>query len=81
MNGKGIILAAAGLGAVALVLKSASAATSAPASKQQTYIDQTLAKAKAAKQNPTVTKAKAAGKKVTAEAQSAVNAINDLLKG
>ena len=80
MSGKGIILAAAGLGAVALALKAASEATSAPASKQQTYVDQTLAKAKAAKQSGTVTKAKAAGKKVTAEAQSAVNAINDLLK-
>lgn len=82
MGGKAIILAAAGLGAVALALKAASDATSAPASKQQTYVDKTLAaaKAKAAKPNATVTKAKATGKKVTAEAQSAVNAINELLK-
>jgi hypothetical protein len=64
---------------VALALKAASQATSAPASKQQTYIDKTLTAAKA-KQSGTVAKAKQAGKKVTAEAQSAVNAINDLLK-
>ena len=77
-NGKGIILAIAGLGGVALLARAASGATS---ETQQTYVDQTLAKAKtaAAKKNATVEKAKATGKKVTAEAQSAVNAINKLL--
>jgi uncharacterized cupredoxin-like copper-binding protein len=79
MSGKGIILAAAGLGAVALVLKAASQATSAPASKQQTYVEKTLASAKA-KQSGTVTKAKQAGKKVTAEINSATKAIDALLK-
>lgn len=79
MSGKGIILAAAGLGAVALALKAASEATSAPASKQQTYVDKTLAAAKK-KQGGTVSKAKAAGKKVTAEINSATKAIDDLLK-
>ena len=78
MSGKGIILAAAGLGAVALVLKSASAATSAPASKQKTYVEKTLASAKA-KQSGTVAKAKAAGKKATAEINAATKAIDNLL--
>lgn len=79
MGGKGIILAAAGLGAVALALKAASEATSAPAKKQQTYVEKTLADAKA-KQSGTVTKAKAAGKKVTSEINAATKAIDQLLK-
>jgi hypothetical protein len=82
MGGKGIILAAAGLGAVALALKAASDATSAPASKQQTYVDKTLAKAKAqaTKPNATVTKAKTVAKKATSEINAATKAIDDLLK-
>jgi hypothetical protein len=77
MGGKGIILAAAGLGAVALALKAASA----PASKQQTYVEKTLAKTQAAiaKKGGTVDKAKTTAKKATAEVRSVVNAIDKLL--
>lgn len=79
MGGKGIILAAAGLGAIALALKAASEATSAPASNQKTYVEKTLASAKA-KQSGTVAKAKSGAKKVTSEINAATKAIDDLLK-
>jgi hypothetical protein len=77
-NGKGIILAIAGLGGVALLAR---AASGAPAAKQQTYVDATLAKAQAAtaKKGGTVDKAKTTVKKGTAEVRSAVNAIDKLL--
>ncbi len=75
-NGKGIVLAIAGLGGVALLARAASAA---PAAKQQTYVDKTLARTQAAK-SAKVEKAKAVARKGTAEVQSAVNAINNLLK-
>lgn len=77
-NGKGIILALAGLGGVALLARAASGSTS---EKQQTYVDQTLAKAKAAstKKGGTVDKAKTAVKKGTAEVRSAAAAIDRLL--
>ena len=77
-NGKGIILAVAGLGGIALLARAASAA---PAAKQQTYVDKTLEKvtAKTSAKGGTVDKAKTVAKKGTAEAQSAINAINKLL--
>lgn len=77
-SGKGIILAIAGLGGVALLAR---AASGTPVVKQQTYVDQTLAKAKAdaAKKGGTVDKAKTTAKKATAEVRSAVNAIDKLL--
>jgi hypothetical protein len=76
MNGKGIVLGLAGLGGVALLLRAASKTTSAPAAAQQTYVDKTLAAAKTGK----VATAKSYAKKGTAEVQSAVNAIDKLLK-
>jgi hypothetical protein len=81
-SGKGIILGLAGLGGVALLLRAASSGTSAKASTQQTYVDKTLSniKTKAATPNPKITKAKGYVAKGTAEVQSAVNAINNLLK-
>ena len=82
-SGKGIILGLAGLGGVALLLRAASGGTSAKSTTQQTYVDKTLAAAKA-KATPskggTVDKAKGYAAKGTAEAQSAINAINNLLK-
>lgn len=81
-SGKGIILGLAGLGGVALLLRAASSGTTAPAAKQQTYVDKTLeaAKAKAAAaKGGKVETAKGYVKKGTAEVQSAVNAINKLL--
>ena len=78
-NGKGIILAIAGLGGVALLAR---AASGAPAAKQQTYVDKTLANvtAKTTAKGGKVDTAKGYVKKGTAEVQSAVNAINNLLK-
>lgn len=77
-NGKGIILALAGLGGVALLAR---AASGAPAAKQQTYVEKTLADAKAAtaKKGGTVDKAKTAVKKGTAEVTAAAKAIDKLL--
>lgn len=83
MNGKGLILGLAGVGAVGLLLRAASKTTSAPAAAQQTYVDKTLEAAKAKTKTATsskVTKAKTYAQKGTAEVQSAVNAINNLLK-
>lgn len=79
-NGQGIILAIAGLGGIALLAR---AASGAPAAKQQTYVDQTLAKAKAAtaKKGGTVDKAKTTVKKGTAEINAATKAIDKLLSG
>ena len=85
-SGKGLILGLAGVGGVALLLRAASKGSTAPAVKQQTYVDKTLeaAKAKAAAATTAkggkVDKAKGYIAKGTAEAQSAVNAINALLK-
>ncbi len=85
-NGKAVILGLAGVGGVALLLRAASKGTTAPAAKQQTYVDQTLEKAKAKVTASTtakggkVDKAKGYVKKGTAEVQSAVTAINNLLK-
>ena len=77
-NGKGIILAVAGLGGIALLARAASAA---PAAKQQTYVDKTLAKvtSSTSAKGGKVDTAKGYVKKGTAEVQSAVNAINKLL--
>lgn len=77
-NGKGIILAIAGLGGIALLARAASAA---PAAKQQTYVEQTLAKAKASTsaKGGTVDKAKTTVKKGTAEVTAAAKAIDKLL--
>jgi hypothetical protein len=85
-SGKGIILGLAGVGGVALLLRAASKGTTAPAAKQQTYVDKTLDAAKAKATAATtakggkVDKAKGYVQKGTAEAQSAINAINQLLK-
>lgn len=81
-NGKAIILGLAGVGGVALLLRAASKGSSATSATQQTYVDKTLAsaKAKVTAPNAKVTKAKGYVAKGTAEAQSAVNAINALLK-
>lgn len=84
-NGKAVVLGLAGVGGVALLLRAASKGTTAPAAKQQTYVDKTLEAAKAKATSTTakggkVDKAKSVVKKGTAEVQSAVNAINDLLK-
>jgi len=82
-SGKGLILGLAGLGGVALLLRAASSGTSAKSATQQTYVDKTLAAAKAkttAASSSKVTAAKNYAKKGTAEVQSAVNAINNLLK-
>ena len=84
-SGKGIVLGLAGLGGVALLLRAASAGTSAKSETQKTYVDQTLDKAKAKVTATTTAKggkvdtAKGYVKKGTAEVQSAVNAINKLL--
>jgi uncharacterized cupredoxin-like copper-binding protein len=84
-SGKGIVLGLAGLGGVALLLRAASGGTSAKSATQQTYVDKTLAAAKAkatstTAKGSTVDKAKGYAAKGTAEAQSAINAINNLLK-
>lgn len=83
-NAKGIVLGLAGLGVVGLLLRAASAGTSAKPAVQKTYVDQSLAKGQAkvdaVKQSSTVQKAKAYAQKGTAEAQSAINAISKLLK-
>ena len=81
-NGKAVILGLAGVGAVGLLLRAASKGTTAPAAKQQTYVDKTLSKATTATtaKGGKVDKAKGYVKKGTAEVQSAVNAINNLLK-
>lgn len=82
-SGKGLILGLAGLGGVALLLRAASSGTSAKSNVQQTYVDKTLAAVKAkvaAKSTGKVATAKSYAKKGTAEVQSAVNAINALLK-
>jgi hypothetical protein len=84
-NGKAIVLGLAGVGGVALLLRAASKGSSAPAAKQQTYVDKTLEAAKAKATGTTakgskVDKAKGYVSKGTAEAQSAINAINNLLK-
>ncbi len=84
-SGKGIVLGLAGLGGVALLLRAASAGTSAKSDTQQTYVDKTLAAAKAKASSTTakggkVDTAKKYVAKGTAEAQSAINAINNLLK-
>lgn len=82
-SGKGIVLGLAGLGGVALLLRAASKTTSAPSAVQQTYVDKSIeaakAKAKAASSSK-VAKAKSYVAKGAAETQSAVNAINQLLK-
>lgn len=83
MNGKGVILGLAGVGGVALLLRAASKTTSAPAAVQQTYVDKTLANAKAkatAASSSKVTKAKQYAAKGTSEVRAAVNAIDKLLK-
>lgn len=80
-NGKGIILAVAGLGGVALLVRAASAGTSAPSDKQQTYVEKTLAKATSATtaKGGKIDKAKTAVKKGTAEINAAAKAIDKLL--
>ena len=84
MSGKGVILGLAGLGGVALLLRAASAGTTAKPSVQKTYVQTAL---DSASQSPTVAKAKgyaAQAKdyaaKGTAEAQAAINAVNNMLK-
>lgn len=71
----GIIFAIAGIGGVALLARAASAASP---TKQQTYIDKTLTKATG--KGSKVDKAKGYVAKGTAEAQSAIDKINSLLK-
>ena len=82
VSGKGLILGLAGLGGVALLLRAANSGTSAKSETQQTYVDKTLAAAKAkttTASSSKVTKTKSAVKRGAAEVQSAVNAINKLL--
>lgn len=79
-SGKGLILAAVGLGGVVLLARAASA--NAKPSVQKTYVDTMLNKAtaKATAKGGKIDAAKNVAKKGTAEVQSAVNAINNLLK-
>ena len=84
-RGKGLILGLAGVGDVALLLRAASKGSSATSTTQQTYVDKTLQAAKAKATATTakgskVDKVKGYAAKGTAEAQSAINAINNLLK-
>lgn len=82
-SGKGIVLGLAGLGGVALLLRAASKTTSAPAAVQQTYVDKSIAAAKAkatAASSSKVSKAKAYAAKGTSEVRAAANAIDKLLK-
>ena len=87
MASKGFVLivGAVGIGAVALLAKKASGGSSAAAvtPKPTTKVDQTIAKAKAAvtpSKGGKVDKAKAYVAKGTAEAQSAIDAVTNLLK-
>lgn len=68
-----IILFAAGAGGIALLARAASAASP---QKQQTYVEKTIAAAKA---SPKIQAAKETVKKGTTEAKAAIDAIEKLL--
>lgn len=79
-KGTGIVIGVLGIGAVVLLAKSASGAKPAV---QKTYVDKSLEEAQKKAQekvNPKVATVKKYAAKGTAEAQSAINAINKLLK-
>ena len=82
-KGAVLVVGAIGIGAVVLLAKKASADAAAVAPKPTTKVDQTIAKAKTAvtpSKGGTVDKAKGYVAKGTAEAQSAINAVTNLLK-
>jgi len=82
MNGKALLFGALGIGAIAVIAKKTAGSTSAATPAPSTKVDQTIAKVKA-KVTPSsskVAKAKSYVAKGTAEAQAAVDAVNNLLK-
>lgn len=82
-SGKAIIVGVLGIGAIALIAKKAASSTSTTATTPTTKVDQALAKAQSKVVTPAkgkIEKAKGYAAKGTAEAQAAIDAVNNLLK-